>query len=85
MEKELVEGYIPDSVRKCLIAQYPDRLRQLDAKMRTKEEYEATLKRIEELFDAKPDTPECEELDRLADAVVEYEGRLYPFPPLKES
>jgi len=39
--------------------------------------YEAALKKIDQLFDtAQPGTPEGEELDRLANWVVEYERRL---------
>lgn len=43
-------------------------------------DYEAALHRIEELFDAKHDSPEGEELDRLVDEVVAYEDIHYPIP-----
>ena len=42
-------------------------------KIETEEEYQATLTRITELWEAKPNTPEGEELDKLADLVVEFE------------
>ena len=48
--------------------------------VRTKEEYEAALARIEILMDAEPDTPEDEELDLLVDLVLLYEYRNVPMP-----
>lgn len=41
MDKAPLIGYIPDSFRKCLVAQYPDRLRQLDAKRKALEKGDA--------------------------------------------
>lgn len=41
-------------------------------------EYRQALLRIDELMDAQPGTPEVEELERLADLVVEYEERKFP-------
>ena len=48
--------------------------------VRTEEEYEAALARIEVLMDAEPDTPEDEELDLLVDLVLLYEYRNIPMP-----
>ena len=48
--------------------------------VRTEEEYEAALARIEVLMDAEPDTPEDEELDLLVDLVLLYEYRNVPMP-----
>ncbi len=48
--------------------------------VRTEEEYEAALARIEILMDAEPDTPEDEELDLLVDLVLLYEYRNIPMP-----
>ena len=42
-------------------------------KIETKEEYLATLARITELWEAKPNSFEGDELDKLADLVVEFE------------
>jgi HTH-type transcriptional regulator/antitoxin HigA len=41
-------------------------------------DYENALSRIKKLMDAAPDTPESEELDRLATLVEAYEDRHYP-------
>ena len=49
--------------------------------IKTKEEYERALKRIEELMDAEVDTPEGDELVRLADMVEAYEEEHYPIDP----
>ena len=43
--------------------------------IRTEEEYEAALGRVEILMDAEPGTPEDEELDLLVDLVELYECR----------
>jgi len=40
-------------------------------------EYEAALCRLDEIFDAKPGTPENEELARLIEAVHEYESVVF--------
>ena len=46
--------------------------------IRTEMEYQATLRRIEELFDAAPDSPEEDELDLLVLLVEKYEEVVYP-------
>ena len=46
--------------------------------IRTNEDYEAALARIEEIFDAEPDTPAGDELEILASLVEVYEKRNYP-------
>jgi HTH-type transcriptional regulator / antitoxin HigA len=42
--------------------------------------YQSSLKRIEELWGAKPDTPEGDELDILLIMVEAYEEKHYPIP-----
>lgn len=46
--------------------------------IRTEKEYEATLARIEEIFDAEPDTPAGDELEILSSLVEIYERKNYP-------
>lgn len=46
--------------------------------IRTEKDYEAALARIEEIFDAEPDTPEGDELEILATLVETYEKKNYP-------
>ena len=46
--------------------------------IRTEEEYEAALARIDEIFDAETGSAEDEELDELADLVESYEDKHYP-------
>jgi len=46
--------------------------------IRTEKDYEAALARIEEIFDAEPDTPEGDELEILASLVEVYEKKHYP-------
>lgn len=46
--------------------------------IRTEQEYEAALKRVDELMDAELGTPEGEELDVLVDLVEAYESRHVP-------
>ena len=46
--------------------------------IRTEEEYEAALARIDEIFHAEAGTPEGEELDELADLVESYQDKHYP-------
>jgi addiction module HigA family antidote len=46
--------------------------------IKTEEEYEQILKRIEEIFDSKPNTPEANELEYLVGLVEKYEEENYP-------
>jgi antitoxin component HigA of HigAB toxin-antitoxin module len=49
-------------------------------KIATETEYEAALARIAELMGAEADTPESKELNELADVVVLYEKKHFPWP-----
>ncbi|MGB5446589.1 MAG: hypothetical protein WBM99_13925 [Psychromonas sp.] len=42
-------------------------------RIETEDDHQATLTRISELWEAKPNTPDGNELDKLADLVVEFE------------
>jgi HTH-type transcriptional regulator / antitoxin HigA len=46
--------------------------------IRTEKDYETALARIEEIFDAEPDTPAGDELEILASLVETYEKKNYP-------
>ncbi|MBX9783307.1 MAG: helix-turn-helix domain-containing protein [Chitinophagaceae bacterium] len=46
--------------------------------IRTKKDYEAALKRLNVLFDAKPNTPEGDELEILSMVIDTYEKEHYP-------
>ncbi len=46
--------------------------------IKTEEEYESTLERINALMDAVPDTPESDELELLVTLVELYEDKVYP-------
>lgn len=46
--------------------------------IRTEEEYQAALARIDEIFDAEVGSAEDKELDELADLVESYEDKHYP-------
>lgn len=46
--------------------------------IRTEADYRAALDEIERLFDAEPNTPECELLEVLTTLVEAYEQRHYP-------
>lgn len=48
--------------------------------IRTKKEYEAALKAIEELFDAKPGTPDGDRLEILSTLIEAYEDARYDLP-----
>jgi len=48
--------------------------------IKTDEEYENTLARIEQIMDAEPNTPEGEELELLSMLVEKYEKETYPLP-----
>ena len=46
--------------------------------IKTEADYEAALKRMEELFDCQPDTPEGDEFELLVKLVEIYEQEKYP-------
>lgn len=46
--------------------------------IKTENDYRAALSEIERLFDAEPNTPECDRLDVLTTLVEVYEQRHYP-------
>jgi len=46
--------------------------------LKTKAEHEAALKRIDALFDAKPNTPEGDEFELLSLLIDSYEEKHYP-------
>jgi len=46
--------------------------------IKTEVDYRAALKRLEEIFDAKDDTPESDELEILGLMVDDYENKHYP-------
>ena len=52
---------------------------QAIAPIRTREDLDRALARIDEIFDAAPGTPESDELDVLADLVELHESRDVPF------
>ena len=49
--------------------------------IRTEEDYEAALARVDDIFQAKPGTLEGDELDILADLIEAYEDKHYPVGP----
>ena len=49
--------------------------------IKTEADHKRALKRIEAIFDAKPGTPEGDELDILATLVEKYEDEHYPIKP----
>jgi len=46
--------------------------------IKTEADYRAALKRLEEIFDSKPGTPESDELEILGLMVDDYENKHYP-------
>ncbi len=46
--------------------------------IKTEVDYRAALKRLEEIFDAKPGSPESDELEILGLMVDDYENKYYP-------
>lgn len=57
------------------------RQKMCSEQIKTKQEYESILFRIERLMDAKAGTPELEELKRLTLLVEDYEDIHYPIEP----
>ena len=49
--------------------------------IKTEQDYNMSIKRIEELWGAKRDTPEGDELDLLCTLVESYEMKRYPIAP----
>ncbi len=49
--------------------------------IKTEQDYNAAISRIEELWGAKKDTPEGDELDLMATLVESYEMKHYPIAP----
>ncbi|EJN6960579.1 hypothetical protein [Photobacterium damselae] len=49
------------------------------SKILSENEYRMVLKRIEVIFDAEPDTPEGDELEKLVTWVEAYEEEHFPF------
>lgn len=49
--------------------------------IRTEEDYQAALKRIDELVDCEDDTDQADELDVLSILVESYESEYYPIAP----
>ena len=49
--------------------------------IKTEAEYQATLARMEKIFDAKPGTPKGDELELLLLLVETYEDKTYPIDP----
>ncbi|HGO5291547.1 TPA: hypothetical protein ACK210_001191 [Photobacterium damselae subsp. damselae] len=50
-----------------------------ESKILSENEYRMVLKRIEAIFDAEPDTPEGDELEKLVTWVEAYEEEHFPF------
>lgn len=46
--------------------------------IKSEADYKASLARIEEIFDAAPNTPDSHELDLLTTLVESYEVKVYP-------
>jgi HTH-type transcriptional regulator/antitoxin HigA len=49
--------------------------------IKTKADYQTALKAVEELFDAKPGTPEGDRLDIFTTLIEAYEEKHHPIPP----
>jgi HTH-type transcriptional regulator/antitoxin HigA len=49
--------------------------------IKTEEDYDAAVKRIEKLMNAAPESPEEDELDMLATLVCAYEEKHFPMDP----
>ncbi len=46
--------------------------------IKSEEQYKKYLSRMNEIFHAEHDTPDCKELDLLADVLEKYEDKHYP-------
>lgn len=56
--------------------------RQMYVKIiKSEKDYDEALKRLDQLFDAEPGTPDGDELEVLALLIEDYETRHYPIPP----
>jgi HTH-type transcriptional regulator/antitoxin HigA len=49
--------------------------------IKTEQDYKTALRKIEELWGAKKDTPQCDEIDILITLVESYEMKNYPIAP----
>jgi HTH-type transcriptional regulator/antitoxin HigA len=49
--------------------------------IRTEEDYELAMKRLDKIFDASPGTKEGDELEVLALLIEDYENKHYPIGP----
>jgi len=50
--------------------------------IKTEKEYDLALERVSVLFYAKPNTDECDELEKLVTLIENYEKIHYPIPEL---
>lgn len=51
--------------------------------IKTEQEYQTALARLEEIFDAEPGTAEGDELEVLALFIEQYEDLRYPIDPIE--
>ncbi len=49
--------------------------------IRTEQDYQEALKRVEQIFDARPGTPEGDELEITVTLIEKYEEKYYPVAP----
>jgi HTH-type transcriptional regulator/antitoxin HigA len=49
--------------------------------IKTRKDYNGALKRIDKIFEAKPDTPQGDELEILVTLVEAWEQKYFPVPP----
>ena len=49
--------------------------------LKSEEEYDAALRRADEIFNAAPGTPEGDEVELLFLVIKDYEDKHYPIPP----
>ncbi|KDM93140.1 hypothetical protein [Photobacterium galatheae] len=74
-EKELVEGLTPWNAHADELASVSPTELGIEA---SESDYKMALKRIEALFDAEPNTPEGDELEKLISFVEAYENKHHP-------